>query len=67
MLKLNKTSGKKGIKLLATLLTAVIMITGCGGGSGAPVKGTGYPLKIVIRLTRKSQLGSWIKRKRLPT
>ncbi|WP_339286723.1 sugar ABC transporter substrate-binding protein [Paenibacillus sp. FSL R5-0486] len=39
MLKLNKTSGKKGIKLLATLLTAVIMITGCSGGSGGSSEG----------------------------
>ncbi|WP_419892330.1 sugar ABC transporter substrate-binding protein [Paenibacillus xylanexedens] len=39
MLKLNKTSGKKGIKLLATLLTAVLMITGCSGGSGGSSEG----------------------------
>ncbi|MDQ0656624.1 sugar ABC transporter substrate-binding protein [Paenibacillus sp. W2I17] len=39
MLKLNKASGKKGIKLLATLLTAVIMITGCSGGSGGSSEG----------------------------
>ncbi|MBY0115418.1 MULTISPECIES: sugar ABC transporter substrate-binding protein [Paenibacillus] len=39
MLKLNKASGKKGIKLLATLLTAVLMITGCSGGSGGSSEG----------------------------
>ncbi|WP_340401833.1 sugar ABC transporter substrate-binding protein [Paenibacillus sp. FSL H8-0079] len=39
MLKLNNTSGKKGIKLLATLLTAVLMITGCSGGSGGSSEG----------------------------
>ncbi|MEK4368826.1 sugar ABC transporter substrate-binding protein [Paenibacillus sp. FSL R5-0473] len=39
MLKLNKTSGKKGIRLLATLLTAVLMITGCSGGSGGSSEG----------------------------
>ncbi|MEK4111308.1 putative aldouronate transport system substrate-binding protein [Paenibacillus sp. DS2363] len=39
MLKLNKAAGKKGIKLLATLLTAVLMITGCSGGSGGSSEG----------------------------
>lgn len=39
MMKLNKASGKKGIKLLATLLTAVLMITGCSGGSGGSSEG----------------------------
>ncbi|RPK30788.1 MULTISPECIES: sugar ABC transporter substrate-binding protein [Paenibacillus] len=39
MLKLNKASGKKGVKLLATLLTAVLMITGCSGGSGGSSEG----------------------------
>ncbi|WP_339308253.1 sugar ABC transporter substrate-binding protein [Paenibacillus sp. FSL L8-0435] len=39
MLKLNKVSGKKGIKLLATLLTAALMITGCSGGSGGSSEG----------------------------
>ncbi|MCP1184097.1 sugar ABC transporter substrate-binding protein [Paenibacillus sp. 1781tsa1] len=39
MLKLKKASGKKGIKLLATLLTAVLMITGCSGGSGGSSEG----------------------------
>ncbi len=39
MMKLNKVSGKKGIKLLATLLTAVLMITGCSGGSGGSSEG----------------------------
>ncbi|WP_186327680.1 sugar ABC transporter substrate-binding protein [Paenibacillus xylanexedens] len=39
MLKLNKASGKKGIKLLTTLLTAVLMITGCSGGSGGSSEG----------------------------
>ncbi|WP_338594460.1 sugar ABC transporter substrate-binding protein [Paenibacillus sp. Y5S-9] len=39
MLKLNKASGKKGIKLLVTLLTAVLMITGCSGGSGGSSEG----------------------------
>ncbi|WP_458126729.1 sugar ABC transporter substrate-binding protein [Paenibacillus sp. Z3-2] len=39
MLKLNKASGKKGIKLLATLLTAVLIITGCSGGSGGSSEG----------------------------
>ncbi|MEO2259273.1 sugar ABC transporter substrate-binding protein [Paenibacillus amylolyticus] len=39
MLKLNKASGKKGIKLLATLLAAVMMITGCSGGSGGSSEG----------------------------
>ncbi|MGV2965683.1 sugar ABC transporter substrate-binding protein [Paenibacillus sp. AGC30] len=39
MLKLNKASGKKGIILLATLLTAVLMITGCSGGSGGSSEG----------------------------
>ncbi|TDL70845.1 sugar ABC transporter substrate-binding protein [Paenibacillus amylolyticus] len=38
-MKLNKASGKKGIKLLATLLTAVLMITGCSGGSGGSSEG----------------------------
>ncbi|WP_145149125.1 sugar ABC transporter substrate-binding protein [Paenibacillus xylanexedens] len=38
-MKLNKVSGKKGIKLLATLLTAVLMITGCSGGSGGSSEG----------------------------
>ncbi|MBD8837506.1 sugar ABC transporter substrate-binding protein [Paenibacillus sp. FSL K6-4396] len=39
MLKLNKASGKKGVKLLATLLTTVLMITGCSGGSGGSSEG----------------------------
>ncbi|QZN74043.1 MULTISPECIES: sugar ABC transporter substrate-binding protein [unclassified Paenibacillus] len=39
MLKLNKASGKKGIKLFATLLAAVMMITGCSGGSGGSSEG----------------------------
>lgn len=39
MLKLNKAPGKKGIKLFATLLAAVIMITGCSGGSGGSSEG----------------------------
>ncbi|WP_340016992.1 sugar ABC transporter substrate-binding protein [Paenibacillus sp. FSL K6-1318] len=39
MLKLNKASGRKGIKLFATLLTAVLMITGCSGGSGGSSEG----------------------------
>lgn len=39
MLKLNKASGKKGITLFATLLAAVIMITGCSGGSGGSSEG----------------------------
>ncbi|MEK4661097.1 sugar ABC transporter substrate-binding protein [Priestia sp. FSL H7-0729] len=39
MLKLNKASGKKGIQLFATLLVAVIMITGCSGGSGGSSEG----------------------------
>ncbi|WP_339169924.1 sugar ABC transporter substrate-binding protein [Paenibacillus sp. FSL R5-0341] len=39
MLKLNKASGKKGIKMFATLLTAVLMITGCSGGSGGSSEG----------------------------
>ncbi|WFA87266.1 sugar ABC transporter substrate-binding protein [Paenibacillus amylolyticus] len=39
MMKLNKASGKKGIKLLATLLTAVLMITGCSSGSGGSSEG----------------------------
>ncbi|MDQ0720707.1 putative aldouronate transport system substrate-binding protein [Paenibacillus sp. W4I10] len=39
MLKLNKASGKKGIKLFATLLAAVMMITGCSGGSGRSSEG----------------------------
>ncbi|WP_345774801.1 sugar ABC transporter substrate-binding protein [Paenibacillus amylolyticus] len=38
-MKLNKASGKKGIKLLATLLTAVLMITGCSSGSGGSSEG----------------------------
>lgn len=39
MLKLKKASGKKGIKLFATLLAAVMMITGCSGGSGGSSEG----------------------------
>ncbi|MBT2282704.1 sugar ABC transporter substrate-binding protein [Paenibacillus polymyxa] len=39
MLKLNKASGKKGIKLFSSLLAAVIMITGCSGGSGGSSEG----------------------------
>ncbi|WP_339302612.1 sugar ABC transporter substrate-binding protein [Paenibacillus sp. FSL R5-0519] len=39
MLKLNKASGKKGITLFATLLAAVMMITGCSGGSGGSSEG----------------------------
>ncbi|MGO4729353.1 sugar ABC transporter substrate-binding protein [Paenibacillus sp. 2KB_22] len=39
MWKLNKASGKKGIKLFATLLAAVMMITGCSGGSGGSSEG----------------------------
>ncbi|PRA08086.1 sugar ABC transporter substrate-binding protein [Paenibacillus sp. MYb63] len=38
-MKLNKASGKKGIKLFATLLAAVMMITGCSGGSGGSSEG----------------------------
>ncbi|MCW3794798.1 sugar ABC transporter substrate-binding protein [Paenibacillus sp. LS1] len=39
MLKLNKASGKKGIKMFATLLAAVLMIAGCSGGSGGSSEG----------------------------
>ncbi|MFX3649688.1 MAG: sugar ABC transporter substrate-binding protein [Paenibacillus sp.] len=39
MLKLNKASGKKGIKWFVSLLSAVIMITGCSSGSGGSSEG----------------------------
>ncbi|WP_440119284.1 sugar ABC transporter substrate-binding protein [Paenibacillus sp. QZ-Y1] len=39
MLKMNKAAGKKGVKLCAALLTAVLMITGCSGGSGGSKEG----------------------------
>ncbi|KLU54435.1 sugar ABC transporter substrate-binding protein [Paenibacillus sp. VT-400] len=64
MLKLNKASGQKGIKLLATLLTAVLMITGCSGGSGGSSEGnwvsiedryTVYPEKPAWQLDKKEE------------
>ncbi|MDK8190947.1 sugar ABC transporter substrate-binding protein [Paenibacillus sp. UMB7766-LJ446] len=39
MFKMNKAAGKKGVKLCAALLTAVIMITGCSSGSGGSSEG----------------------------
>ncbi|MDT9717410.1 sugar ABC transporter substrate-binding protein [Paenibacillus sp. ClWae2A] len=57
MLKLNKASGKKGIKLLATLLTAVVMITGCSGGSGGSSEGNW--VSIEDRYTADPEKPAW--------
>ncbi|WP_338708733.1 sugar ABC transporter substrate-binding protein [Paenibacillus amylolyticus] len=66
MLKLNKASGKKGIKLLATLLTAVLMITGCSGGSGGSSEGNW--VSIEDRYTVDPEKPAWqLDKKEEPT
>lgn len=57
MLKLNKASGKKGLTLFATLLGAVLMITGCSGGSGG--SGEGNWVSIEDRYTVDPEKPAW--------
>lgn len=58
MFKMNKAAGKKGVKLCAALLTAVIMITGCSSGSGGERWKLGFHRRSLYRRPGKTSLAA---------
>lgn len=57
MLNMKKAIGQTGIKLSATLLTAVLLVTGCGGGAGG--SGEGNWVSIEDRYTVDPEKPAW--------
>ncbi|MBM6383813.1 MULTISPECIES: extracellular solute-binding protein [Paenibacillus] len=57
MLNMKKAIGQTGIKLSAALLTAVLLVTGCGGGAGG--SGEGNWVSIEDRYTVDPETPAW--------
>ncbi|WP_170948022.1 extracellular solute-binding protein [Paenibacillus sp. 7516] len=57
MLNMKKAIGQTGVKLSAALLTAVLMVTGCGGGAGG--SGEGNWVSIEDRYTVDPEKPAW--------
>ncbi|MCG7382142.1 sugar ABC transporter substrate-binding protein [Paenibacillus sp. ACRRY] len=57
MLNMKKAIGQTGIKLSAALLTAVLLVTGCGGGAGS--SGEGNWVSIEDRYTVDPEKPAW--------
>ena len=57
MLNMKKAIGQTGVKLSAALLTAVLLVTGCGGGAGG--SGEGNWVSIEDRYTVDPETPAW--------